>query len=156
METRMRWIRLALLVTLLSPAAALAQGMGQGGGGNCPGCAGPGKAGARNARWYDPATVTTVQGEIVEVKRLAGARHAGVHLTLATGAEKLDVHLGPDFYVDRQAVKLASGDRVEVKGSRVTMGGAPAILAQEVRRGADVLALRDANGVPLWRGQGRR
>jgi len=28
------------------------------------------------------------------------------------------------------------------------------IIAQEVRRGDQVLALRDANGVPLWRGQG--
>jgi hypothetical protein len=41
-----------------------------------------------------------------------------------------------------------------VKGSRITFGGKPAIVAQEMRRGGDVLAFRDATGLPLWRGRG--
>jgi hypothetical protein len=98
--------------------------------------------------------VTTIQGRVVEVERLARGRHEGIHLTVAMGAETIAVRLGPAFYVDAQPVQLAKGDTVEVKGARTAVQGEQVILAQEVRRGSDVLALRDADGVPLWRGQG--
>ncbi len=149
--------RTALLVALLAPVAAVAQGgAGAGTGGGRMG--GPGGAGGRmfDQSLFDPKTVTTIQGEIVAIDRFERGRgRAGVHLTVATGSETLPVHLGPGFYLDQQSVKLAKGDKVEVKGSKVTLGGEPTIIAQEVRRGGEVLALRDASGVPLWRGQGR-
>jgi hypothetical protein len=111
--------------------------------------------GGPGARPFDSKAVTTIQGEIADIQRLARGRgHQGIHLTGAMGSEELAVRLGPDFYVDGQALKLAKGDQVEVKASRTTFDGQP-IIAQEVRRGAEVLALRDANGVALWRGQGR-
>jgi hypothetical protein len=112
--------------------------------------------GGPGARAFDPKAVTTVQGEIKDIQRFAGRRgHEGIHLIVAMGSENLAVRLGPGFYVDAQALKLAKGDLVEVKGSRITVDGQPIIIAQEVRRGDQVLALRDANGIPLWRGQGR-
>jgi hypothetical protein len=111
---------------------------------------------AQAEREFDPATVTTVEGEILEIQRIPrGRRHEGVHVILAMGAERLDVHLGPDSYVDRQTLKLAKGDRVEVKGSRKTLDGSAVIIAQEVRRGDERLVLRDAVGVPAW-SRGRR
>ena len=144
--------KLALIVAaaLAIPVAVAAQaGPGPGG---CPGCGrtgnGPGQ------RMFDPKTITTVQGDVVAVQRVEGRRHTGVHLTVAVGSESVDVHLGPDFYVDAQALQIAKGDRIEVKGSRITFDGKPAVVAQEVRRGAEVLALRDASGTPAWRGQG--
>jgi hypothetical protein len=144
---------LVLLGALLMPLAAMAQGGPGPGSGNCPGC---GRMGGHGARAFDPKAVTTIQGEITDIQRIAGRHgHEGIHLTVAMGSEKLAVHLGPDFYVDGQALKLATGDKVEVKGSRTSFDGQPVIIAQEVRRGDQVLALRDANGVPLWRGQGR-
>lgn len=150
--TKLGW--LVLLAALLLPGAAL----GQQAAGACPGCPGYGRMGGPPARRvFDPSTITTVQGQIAEILRYSRGRgHEGVHLSLTVGSETIAVHLGPDFYVDRQALTLAKGDTVEVKGSRVTLDGAPAIIAQEVRRGEEVLALRDASGVPLWRGQGRR
>ncbi len=143
--------RLLLLGAVLVPLAAAAQAGPGFGGGDCPGCP---RAGARGARAFDPGAVTTVHGKIVDVQRVARGRHEGVHLTIAAGSERLEVVLGPDFYVDRQALKLANGDEVDVTGARTTLAGQPAIIAQDVRRGGEVLALRDANGVPLWRGQG--
>jgi len=138
---------LVLLGALLAPLAVAAHG------GPGPG---PGRMGGPGARMFDPKTVTTVQGEIADIQRLdRGRGHQGVQLVVAVGSEKVAVHLGPDFYVDGQALKLAKGDQVEVKGSRITFDGQPAIIAQEVRRGAEVLALRDGGGLPLWRGQGR-
>jgi len=41
---------------------------------------------------------------------------------------------------------------VEVKGSRITLDGAPALIAQEIKRGGESMVLRDANGFPLWAG----
>jgi hypothetical protein len=112
--------------------------------------------GGPGTRAFDSRTVTTLQCEILEVQRVAGRRHEGIHLTVAMGSEKLSVHLGPDFYLDAQPLKLARGDKVEVKGSRTTVDGRPVLIAQEVRRAGEVLALRDADGVPLWRGGGMR
>jgi hypothetical protein len=92
-----------------------------------------------------------VQGEILEIQRIPrGRRGEGVHLVMAAGAEKLGVHLGPSFFVDRQSLKLAHGDLVEVKGSRIVLDGTPALIAQDITRGGESMALRDANGVPLW------
>jgi hypothetical protein len=43
---------------------------------------------------------------------------------------------------------------VEVTGSRITYEGQPAIIAGEVKKGGQVLKLRDAAGVPAWAGAG--
>lgn len=146
--------KVALAIAAAAVAVPLAVAA-QGGPGPGPGaCAGCGRGMGAGQRMFDPETVTTVQGDVVDIQRIEGRRHAGVHLSVAVGSETLDVHLGPDFYVDAQALKLAKGDRVEVKGSRVTFDGKPAIIAQEIRRGDQALALRDATGVPAWRGQG--
>lgn len=125
--------------------------------GSAPAQGGPG-AGRRDAygRMYDPKTVETVAGEVVSVDRVAwGRRGQGVHLTLNTGPETLSVHLGPSWFIDQQAVKIATKDRIEVTGSRVDFQGKKVIIAAEVKKGGQVLKLRDAQGIPVWAGQGR-
>jgi hypothetical protein len=135
--------RLALVLAATLPLLATAQG------GPPPG-RGPGAA-----RLFDPATVVSVSGTIVDVQRVdRGQGHAGVHLLLATPDGEIPVHLGPDFWVDAQKVKLAKGDAVSVKGSRVQFEGRTVLLAVTVTRGADVLTLRDASGRPAWGGGG--
>lgn len=54
--------------------------------------------------------------------------------------------------LERSSTKLAVGDAVEVKGSRVTSWGRPAIVAVRVRRGNDILVLRDDRAIPNWAG----
>jgi hypothetical protein len=114
---------------------------------------------AGRSRIYNPDTVEVVQGEVVAVTRGSptGRGRNGVHLTLQVdGGGTLPVHLGPASYVDSQTVKIASGDRIIVKGSRVTIEGAPVIIAAEVTKGDQQLLLRDAAGVPKWSGGRRR
>jgi len=41
---------------------------------------------------------------------------------------------------------------VEVKGSRISIQGQPTIIACEVKKGNNVLKLRDDRGMPLWAG----
>jgi len=41
---------------------------------------------------------------------------------------------------------------VKVKGSRIRYEGQPTLIAGEVRKGEQILKLRDDNGIPLWAG----
>jgi hypothetical protein len=66
------------------------------------------------------------------------------------------VHLGPGWYIENQDVKIAPKDSIEVKGSRIILDGKPAIIAAEVKKGDDVLVLRDVSGFPVWSGWRRR
>jgi len=104
-------------------------------------------------RMFDPKTVETISGEVVQVKKTPHRRRAGygVHLILKTEKEEIPVSLGPSWYLDKQEVKIDEKDKVEVKGSRVTLkGGKPAIIAAEVKKGSAMLKLRDADGTPAW------
>jgi hypothetical protein len=115
-------------------------------------------AGDPYSRMYDPKTVETLSGEVVSLETFTPGRRMsyGVHFTLKTDKETIPVHLGPSWYVEKQAVALAQGDKVEVTGSRIMYQGKPTIIAAEVKKGGQVLKLRDPNGVPAWAGQGRR
>jgi len=152
MMKRARLISLiGILALVLAATAAWAQpGMGPGGG------QGRGwGAGDPYNRLYNPKAVETLSGEVVSLEKFAPGRRMsyGVHFTLKTDKETIPVHLGPSWYVEKQAVAIAQGDKVEVTGSRVTYQGQPAIIAAEVKKDGQVLKLRDANGVPAWAGQ---
>lgn len=110
--------------------------------------------GGRYQRTYNPATVETVTGEVVAVDRITPMRGmgAGVHLQLRSGKETVSVHLGPAWFIERLDARIDKGDTIEVRGSRVTMGGKPTIIAAEVRKGDQSLKLRDENGIPVWAG----
>jgi hypothetical protein len=112
---------------------------------------GPGSA---FGRMYDPKTVETIKGSVVRVDRVAPMKGmaAGLHVTIKTDAETISVHLGPTWYLENQDVKIQPGDLVEVKGSRVTVAGKPALIAAEVKKGDETLRLRDETGVPVWTG----
>lgn len=132
--------------------SALAQGRGAG--------CGPGGWGGQGAYWrlFDPGKVETLSGEIVSLKRVRPMRgiSEGVHLELKTDRETISVHLGPAWYLDNQDPALQAKDKVEIVGSRVQLDGKPALIASEVRKGEEVLALRGADGTPLWCGWRRR
>jgi hypothetical protein len=146
----MRFARTLLVSSLLLLAAApaaLAQPNGPRGGGWGPG--------SPYGRMYDPKTVVSTRGEVASIDLITPVRgmSRGVHLTLKTDkGETLAVHLGPQWYIDQQPVKLAKGDKVEVRGSRITFQDKPALIATEVTKHGQTLRLRDDNGVPAWAG----
>jgi Glu-tRNA(Gln) amidotransferase subunit E-like FAD-binding protein len=76
----------------------------------------------------------------------------GVHLSLKTDKETINVHPGPAWYIENQDIKIQTGDKIEIKGSRVSIQGKPAIIAAEVKKGDEVLKLRDEKGFPVWAG----
>jgi hypothetical protein len=74
------------------------------------------------------------------------------YVMLKTDEETIPVHLGPAWYVERQDTKIAPKDHIEVKGSRITFEGKPAIIAAEIKKGDETLVLRDDAGIPAWAG----
>jgi hypothetical protein len=109
-------------------------------------------------RMYDPKTVETITGEIQSIEQFVPAEgmSAGIHLSVKTEGGTVSVHLGPAWWLERQDVQLQTGDEVEVRGSRITFQGRPALIAAEVRKGDYVLVLRDDDGWPAWSGWRRR
>lgn len=135
---------------LLRPGGALAQkGKGPWGGW------GPG---TRYAAIYNPQTAETLRGEVQQVERFTGGKgmSTGVRLLVKTDRETVPVLLGPSWYLEKQAFQLTIGDQVEISGAWGWAWGRRAFIAREVKKGGQVLRLRDARGVPLWTGQGWR
>lgn len=134
----------AVLISLAAFPGARADGPA-GMPGRAPGAAGP---------VFDPGTVETLRGEVEAVDRVSSRQgmHYGVHLRLRTADGVVPVHLGPGWFVDNQDHRVTAGDGIEFTGSRVTVDGETAILAQTVRVGDLALTLRDATGRPAWAG----
>jgi hypothetical protein len=143
-----RFVVMAVLSILLAATASAQQGPGgRGDGGGMPG---------KGQRMYDPSKVETVSGEVVAVKELMfrNGMRKGIGLKLNTGSQTMFVHLGPQWFIEQQSVKIAAGDKVEVTGVKTVRREKEVFVAGEVRKGGEVLKLRDAGGVPLWAGSG--
>jgi len=110
--------------------------------------------GSQYNRMYNPATVETVSGTVETVDKIMPVKgmYSGIHIVVKTDKERVDVHLGPEWYIERLDTKIEKADKVQVKGSRVTIAGKPAIIAAEVKKGGNTLVLRDSAGIPAWAG----
>jgi hypothetical protein len=140
------------LMGLLSASTVTAQprmGRGSGGWG----------MGSPYQRLYNPKTLATLTGEVVAIDSVMpmGGMTGGVHLKIRTSTNQvMSVHLGPSWYLENQEVAINVKDKIQVKGSKVTFAGAPALIAAEVKKGDQTLTLRDTNGFPMWSGWRRR
>ncbi|ACM20900.1 hypothetical protein Geob_2549 [Geotalea daltonii FRC-32] len=145
---RTRFVGIITGIIMITTSLAVAAGMGGGGWG----------IGGAYQRIYNPSTVETVSGTIERVDRMKPMRGmgAGIHLLLKTDKETIPVHLGPDWYINKLDAKLEKGEKLDVTGSKVTISGKPVIIASELKKGDEVLVLRDAAGVPAWSGWRRK
>jgi len=114
------------------------------------------QGGMRGGGNYNPATETTVTGTIDSVNDVpsSGRGGGGLHLVLALPAGPLEVHVGPASFVSSKNVAFTKGDALTIVGSKVTMAGQEVVIAREIKKGDQVLTLRDAKGLPLWSGRG--
>jgi hypothetical protein len=140
-------LAVAVLVVCVAVAAIACPGGGCKGDGNCA-------QGGCFDKMYDPAKAETVTGRVVSLEPIASRKGncQGIGLTLNTGEANIVVHLGPQWYLDQQAVKLTAGDTVEIKGAKAIRAGEGIFIAAEVKKGSEALRLRDASGVPAWAG----
>ena len=133
----MRVITLLAVSIMIAGIGAVAHAQGRGGGN------------------YNPATETTVNGTVESVKNVPspGRGGGGLHLILAVATGPIEVHVGPASFVSSKNVTFANGDTLTVVGSKVTMEGQEVVIAREIKKGDQVLTLRDAKGFPLWSGR---
>jgi len=110
--------------------------------------------GGQYQRLYDVKTVESISGEVLRIEKIKPMKgmSAGVHLVLKEANGEMSVHLGPEWYVERQDFEIKVGDKIEVTGSKVPFQGKPALIAAEVKKNDDVLKLRDNDGFPYWSG----
>lgn len=104
---------------------------------------------------YDPQNLETVRGVVTKVT--ASKRRAkGVHLQVKTDKEDLFIILGPAYFLEKQKMTLAEGEKVEITGSRIKHPQAAILIAGELKKGSQVVKFRDEKGLPLWRRSPRR
>lgn len=107
-------------------------------------------------RPFNPATVQTIKGSVVEVKKigLEGRENFGVHLTVKTEKGPIEVHVGPSFFLEKNKFQISENESIEVTGSMINEGNKNFIIASDLKIGDKSLKLRDAQGIPLWRNTG--
>ncbi len=99
---------------------------------------------------YDPSQAVVINGEVSVLTNIDSGKMSGAGLELATSEGTVLVFLGPHIYVDLQRFRISVGDRVRIKGVRSMAGERSIFMAGEVRKGEEVLLLRDDKGAPLW------
>ena len=100
---------------------------------------------------YDLATEMKLKGVVEELKLVPpnGGKPVA-YLVLKSGADTVEVLLGPKKFLDDMGASFKPSDEVEITGSKVKQDGADLILAREVVKGDDVLTPRFKDGKPAW------
>jgi sporulation protein YlmC with PRC-barrel domain len=105
---------------------------------------------------FDSKTIKTISGQVIKIDQVPESGY-GVEMRLTVFIDKeevLPVYLGPAFYIvgSEQEKRFKVGDKVTVTGSRVTVHGESFMIATTLKRGNEVLRLRDKDGIPEWIG----
>ena len=153
MKIKKGHVFMATIVSLcLSASAVFAAGPYGGGMGMGKGAGGGWGMGTPYQRMYNPSTVETVSGTVESVDQIMPMKGMsyGVHVMVRTDKEVISVHLGPAWFMNKQGLHIQKGDTIEVRGSRITFQGQPAIIAAEVKKGNSTLELRNSSGIPVW------
>lgn len=96
---------------------------------------------------FDPATVSTFEAVVVEVREAEKSTSLQVR---GESDASLNVYLGPTAFVKSFDIAFRKGDRIHITGSRVKNGGDVVVVAREVRKESTTLYLRGKDGTPYW------
>jgi hypothetical protein len=140
--------------TLGMIAAAACVGLSYGQGVRLPNHDGGVAADQDYANAFSARNQITITGTVTgKVKGSPGLGYAeGVDILVRNAKGHVySVDLGPSWYVADQIASIQMGDRVRVTGSPVTFGnGEKVLLARQVKKGSQLLTLRDTAGWPYW------
>jgi len=101
---------------------------------------------------YNAASEVTLQGVVEDVKNFycPVSGDDGTHLTIATSQGRVQVHVAPSRFLSGKQLQFFGGDEVEVVGTPIVFQGNQALIARTIVRGNQTVALRTAQGKPLW------
>ena len=104
-----------------------------------------------NNSGYDLKTEETIKGTMDDFEVIKGkGNRGGLHITLNTDKSKIDVHVGPTWYLDQINLDINKGDKLEIFGSKVTVGDDTFFIASKITKGNKEFSLRDKYGFPKW------
>jgi hypothetical protein len=107
------------------------------------------------AEKYDKSKEVTITGVVERVERHRSGSHAGLHLLLRTEEKTIEVHVGPVTYLQERRIQFQVGEEITVVGARTRFGDETVIVPREIKTPAEIVVLRDENGVPMWSGKYR-
>jgi hypothetical protein len=116
-----------------------------------------GQRGYNRTHTFDVTTPVELSGKILKVETVKdtngryGRSGGGIHLTIRTGDKQSLVNLGPAAFLSSNNWEFKTGEMVTVKAFNGTGNSNGQLFAASVTRGGQQLALRDANGLPMWR-----
>lgn len=105
---------------------------------------------------FNPDTVETVTGQVVSMDRHhrpLPTMECGVAATVRTAdGREVVCEIGPEWFTEyfRRQWNVQPGDQVTVKGSMIQVGGKPAMMVIWGRKGDLSMAVRSAQGAPVW------
>lgn len=102
---------------------------------------------------YDPTTVITFPGRVLEIKQVMSPyhKHYGQFARMQTDYGEMKVYLGPSWFLKKQKIKISVGEQLEITGSKIYYNGEPLVMAAEIRKEGWILRLRNKyNGTPFW------
>lgn len=107
---------------------------------------------------YNRSSEMTVSGTVQNVKQQSSERMGkGTHITMrADDGRVMNVYLGPKDYLQQQNLKLRSGDKVTLTGSRTSLNGRSVVVAREIESEGTRVTLRSPEGMPAWEQQAAR
>jgi sporulation protein YlmC with PRC-barrel domain len=111
------------------------------------------QAGSKYNRYYTPGKVSTLTGTIETVGMFRPSPRATVGLSLrvrTTTGTIVMVQAGPLPYMNRQSVAFRPGDHITITGAAADVGWNRVFIASDIRRGGDVVILRNPDGTPKW------
>ena len=108
--------------------------------------------GSRTRSAVAPATVTTVDGQVLGVDGIPPERALAQNLrvTVRSGPEPVVVELAPGWYLERKGLRLERNQSIAVDGTVDRERNL--FIARRVRANSVSVELRDAEGRQLWPG----
>jgi len=149
---RMNWM-VVIIAALVLASFTLADAQPWRGKGQWPAWA------ANYYQWnWNPATVETLKGEVMTKDTITPSKGRSGMPAVGMTLKKEDdyaayVHLGPQWYFDKQDLGINVGDKIEVIGSKITVEGNSVILVSSLKKGDRTWQFRDQQGFPFWSGR---
>ena len=102
--------------------------------------------------FYNPRTEITFTGIVKsKAKGTVPGYAEGLSILVKSGKSVREVELGPTWFVGRQKASVALGQKVTVTGAPLLLDKRQrVVVARQIVRGKQVLALRDRSGMPFW------
>ena len=102
--------------------------------------------------FYKPRTEITFTGIVKSKAKGSVPGYAeGISILVKSGKNLREVELGPTWFVGRQQTNINLGEKVTVTGAPLILDNRQrVVVARQIKRGKQILALRDATGTPYW------